>query len=306
MTPQISIILAFRNPGPDFRLAIQSVFAQTFSDWELLLMDDGSTDGALEFARDLADPRVRVFSDGLSLNLNNRLNQLIDLARAPYIARMDGDDMMHPERLEKQYALLRDCDSDTVIGTGAYTIDAASRVMGLRRMCLRQQGGYSATKSFIHPTVIASAEWFRRYRYSESFIFHRSQDAELWVRSSAGSRFVTIDQPLLFYREVGTFSLEKYIGTRLGMVVLASRLARESRIGAAYGISIEVAKLWVMAVAATFGVSSRIVSQRYTKVASSDVAEAEAIIDRIKAVRLPTFSSGVPTSAGVLELSVQV
>src|SRR5262245_11146808 len=106
MTPQISIILSFQNPGPDFRLAIQSVFAQTVTHWELLLMDDGSTDGSLAFARSLDDPRVRVFTDGLSLNLNRRLNQLIDLARAPYIARMDADDVMHPGRLERQHTLL--------------------------------------------------------------------------------------------------------------------------------------------------------------------------------------------------------
>jgi hypothetical protein len=70
-------------------------------------------------------------------------------------------------------------------------IDAASRVVGVRPVSTVQRYGHDATSSFIHPTVAASAEWFRRYRYSESFIFHRSQDAELWFRSSASSRLRT-------------------------------------------------------------------------------------------------------------------
>ena len=106
------------TPGKYFELALKSVFSQTFTDWELILVDDGSSDDSLALARSLKDPRVRVYSDGLTKRLNARLNELVSLARAPYFFRMDADDIMHPERLERQYAELVRSDSNTVIGTG--------------------------------------------------------------------------------------------------------------------------------------------------------------------------------------------
>src|SRR6516225_8834217 len=100
--PDVTVGISFKNPGPYFPLALQSVFAQSFTNWELLLMDDGSTDGSVEFARSLRDPRVRVCTDGYCKNLNVRLNELVSLAGGRYFVRMDADDAMHPDRLKRQ------------------------------------------------------------------------------------------------------------------------------------------------------------------------------------------------------------
>ncbi|HYP13746.1 MAG TPA: glycosyltransferase, partial [Bryobacteraceae bacterium] len=285
--PKISIILAFLNPGEDFKLAIQSVFAQTFTDWELILMDDGSTDGSLEYAQSIDDRRVRVVSDGTQRNLNYRLNQMIDLARGEYIARMDADDVMHPERLAKQHAELQRHSNDTVVGTAAWSLDVANHVVGLRPMRNVQRHGFAATASFMHPTVAASTEWFRRYRYSESFIFHRSQDAELWFRSSPESRFVTIEEPLLFYREVGNFSFNKYVGTQLGLVVLADRLGSTDRLGGLRALTLALAKLWITGVASALGKNQMIVRRRYQPMTRESIDVAEALLRRIQAVSIP-------------------
>ena len=101
MKPVITVGISYRNPGPYFRLALQSVFAQTFEDWELILLDDGSTDGSADMAHSIRDSRVRSLSDGHSRGLNARLNELTSLAQAPYFARMDADDVLHPERLKE-------------------------------------------------------------------------------------------------------------------------------------------------------------------------------------------------------------
>lgn len=288
--PKISIILAFLNPGRDFERAIQSIFAQTFTDWELLLMDDGSTDGALEFVRSLDDSRIRVFSDGTQRNLNVRLNQMIELAQGDYIARMDADDIMHPERLEKQYAILRSHDENTVVGTAAWSLDVQDRVTGLRPMRNKQLHGFAATGSFMHPTVAASTAWFRRYRYSESFIFHRSQDAELWFRSAPESRFITIEEPLLFYREVGNFSFEKYVGTQLGLIVLSHRLGQSHWVQGLAAMSISTAKLWITGVAAVFGLTQKLVRRRYTPMTRAAINEAEDVLRQLRSVPLPIQS----------------
>src|ERR1044072_1769559 len=82
--------------------AIRSVFAQSFRQWRLLLVDDGSTDGSLELMRRVGDSRVAVIADGVHRGLVFRLNQMVAMTETPYFARMDCDDMMHPERLQRQ------------------------------------------------------------------------------------------------------------------------------------------------------------------------------------------------------------
>src|SRR5512138_427624 len=98
----VSIGIPFYNPGRAFEKAVRSVFSQTHADWELILMDDGSSDGSLELARSITDPRVRVLSDGANRGLCARLNQIAREARHGLLCRMDADDVMHPDRLHRQ------------------------------------------------------------------------------------------------------------------------------------------------------------------------------------------------------------
>src|SRR5262249_40560694 len=130
--PDLTVGISFKNPGPHFALALKSVFAQSFTNWELLLIDDGSTDGSLEFAETLRDPRVHVFSDGTCKGLSARLNELVSMAGGRYFVRMDADDAMHPNRLLRQLDSLEKNGRSTVIGTAAYSIDENSRIIGFR------------------------------------------------------------------------------------------------------------------------------------------------------------------------------
>src|ERR1700692_494357 len=102
MVPELTIGLSVYNPGEFLEPALQSIFAQTFQDWELILVDDGSDDGSTELLSLIKDPRVRVLESGLRRGLAAQLNRIVQAARAPYIARMDADDMLDKRRLEKQ------------------------------------------------------------------------------------------------------------------------------------------------------------------------------------------------------------
>ena len=104
----ISIGIPFYNAEAYLEDAIKSVLAQTFQEWELILVDDGSSDGSLDIAKkyEQLDSRIRVISDGLNKKLPTRLNEIIKEAKFNLIARMDADDLMDIERLEKQYAFL--------------------------------------------------------------------------------------------------------------------------------------------------------------------------------------------------------
>ena len=99
----ISIGIPIYNASNYLEDAIKSVLAQSFTDFELILIDDGSTDNSLEIAKSFTDSRIKVISDGENRKLPYRLNQIIQLAKHGYIARMDADDLMDCDRLKIQF-----------------------------------------------------------------------------------------------------------------------------------------------------------------------------------------------------------
>lgn len=209
---QVSVGIPFFNAGRTLGAAIASVFRQSFGDWELILVDDGSTDGSRAVAEEaLHDSRVRLISDGVNRGLCARLNQIAALARCSTLARMDADDVMHPDRLRLQSEFLADTGAD-VVGTSAYVMDDRLRVTGLRRAVpfwTRAQvlrGG-----GFIHPSCLGRTRWFREHPYDDAY--PRAEDLELWARTVEQSRFAVLDRPLLFYREPQRPNLVAYRAT---------------------------------------------------------------------------------------------
>ena len=251
-SPEATIGICFRNPGAYFRLALQSVFAQTFEDWELILLNDISKDGSLELAQGIRDDRVRVFDDGLGKGLNVRLNQMVRLARGRYFFRMDADDAMHPERVAEQVRLLRRHDDSTVVGSAMYSMDSQSRVVGIRGVQSRQQAGFRARRSFHHPTVAASTEWFREHPYAEADIFRRAEDAELWCRTTGVSRFVVMPEPWMFYRE-GSSSFTAYMKQQLVLLYILRERFRRPTARYLIDLSKLFGKLWVGSVFEALG-----------------------------------------------------
>jgi len=301
-SPAVTIGVPFRNPGRYFELALKSIFAQTFTDWELILVDDGSTDGSLQLAQSLDDPRVRVIADGRHMNLNYRLNQITALARGKFFVRMDADDVMRPNRIQTQVDFLRGAESNTVVGSACYSIDEHSTVVGWRRAPKQQRKGFAARHSFVHPTVCARTEWFRSNKYSESIVFHRSEDAELWCRTSDSTRFVVLPEPLLFYRELGTFSYQNYLGTSMGVLFLVREYSK-GPLEYLYLISRECLKCWVSSVVSNIGEFKHLVKIRYKRVAEGERLAAEGVLDTIRQQTLPIRQAVLeracqPVSAG--------
>jgi glycosyltransferase involved in cell wall biosynthesis len=104
--PLVTVAMPVFNAGRHLRPAVISIILQTFTDWELLVIDDGSSDGAVDDILDLDDARIRILRDGSNRGLAARLNEAIDLARGHYFARMDQDDISYPERLARQVDML--------------------------------------------------------------------------------------------------------------------------------------------------------------------------------------------------------
>lgn len=209
---KVSIAIPFYNAERYIAEAIESVIRQTYKEWKLILLDDGSTDNSLNIAKkyELLDSRIKVYSDGENKNLGYRLNQIPTLVDTKYLARMDADDIMHPERIEKQLEFLKENPEIDVLGTNAYTINEFNKVVGVRAK-LDEKEEIIRVNSFIHPTIMAKNQWFKDNPYDVNAV--RMEDAELWYRVREKNNFQMISEPLFFYREFGSSYYKKYFAT---------------------------------------------------------------------------------------------
>ena len=211
----VSVGIPFYNAEKYLNFAILSVLAQTYKNWELILIDDGSTDNSLEIAKKYSaiDSRIRVISDGKNKKLPYRLNQLIDESKYEYVARMDADDVMHPERLKRQLNFLEENQAYDLVSTGLVSIDNNNQVKGFRSVSQLYNDFSIAKISYpiVHPSVMARKSWYSRNRYSEDF--PRAEDFELWSRSSEKKdlKMAVLPDLLMFYREEGSLKINNII-----------------------------------------------------------------------------------------------
>lgn len=202
--PLVSVLLPVFNGERYLRAALDSVLAQTFSDFELLLLDDGSTDRTLAIARSYArlDPRVRVHTRG-NRGLVATLNELLALARGEFAARMDADDVCLADRLERQVAWLRAHPRVVCVGGDHELIDERGRRLTTVRTLLHdaeiQQQALRGHGSICHPSAMMRTEALRRiggYRAE----FYPAEDLDLWLRLGEVGELANLRGAVLRYR----------------------------------------------------------------------------------------------------------
>lgn len=213
--PEVSVLLPVRDGARTLALAMLSVLAQSFGDFELLVLDDGSVDASPDIALRFGDARVRLLRDGMKQGLAVRLNQGIAAAAGRYIARMDADDVSFPQRLARQVARLNAERSLDLLACRALIFDDSGAATGLsphrlshESLCAQPWNGFY----LVHPSWMGRADWFRRYRYHTPGRA-RAQDQELLLRAYPDSRFAVLDEILLGYR-MGPIALRKILSAR--------------------------------------------------------------------------------------------
>jgi glycosyltransferase involved in cell wall biosynthesis len=292
---RVTVGIPFVNDDRTLETAIRSVFAQDLRDWELVLVDDGSTDRSLEIARSIRDPRVRVVSDGENRGLPYRLNQINRLARAPYIARMDADDVMHPARLQVQAAYLDRHPAVDVVDSACFTIDTRNRILGLGNTTALDFAPLSVLRKslLLHPACMGRREWFLQNRYDETLL--RAQDWDLWFRTWEHSEFARITSPLLFYRITGSASVWDYLRkTRRSAMYHLSLIHRRGsqavgRLGT-YLVMLRIVAFHLALVPFALAQrQSRLVHRKSRKLAAWDEAEARTILSRVECTSVPGF-----------------
>lgn len=215
--PYISIGIPIYNAEKFLDYAISSVLSQSYENWELILIDDGSTDKSLEIAKKYAlkDKRIRVISDGNNRKLPYRLNQLIDESKYDFIARMDADDLMHPQRLRIQIECLINNPEIDIVSTGVISINTKNEVYGYRyfETSFLNITELQTAYPIVHATVLVRKEWYIRNRYDVKY--PRSEDYELWCRASLKKdlKVAILSSLLYFYREEGNIDATKMINS---------------------------------------------------------------------------------------------
>jgi glycosyltransferase involved in cell wall biosynthesis len=205
---KISICIPIYNAEKYLPLAIQSVLNQTYRSFELILINDGSKDGSKNIIEKFAqnDDRIKVVDDGVNKGLIARLNESIEMSQGVYYARMDADDVMFPERIEKQLQFMEQHPNVDLCYSQAVSIDSNNEIIGLR------------AKGIIHPTVFAKRNFYLENKYANGF--HQMEDAELWYRTKEKYCFAQIEEPLLFYREDSTPNSKKRGGKKKYVAIL--------------------------------------------------------------------------------------
>ncbi|MGV8878723.1 MAG: glycosyltransferase family 2 protein [Sphingobacteriaceae bacterium] len=207
--PLVTIAIPFYNNRDTIVDAVKSVFAQDYKNWELFLVNDGSTDGSLEMVNQINDIRVQVVTDGINKGLICRLNQISRLGGGMLLARMDADDLMAPDRISKQVDFLLNHPDVDLVDTAAYSITETGKPCGIRGLePLNYTPGAVIRKAMlIHATVMGNRKWFIDNPYDPDYT--RAEDYELWCRSYDVSKFGRVTEPLYFIRE-GKINLKNY------------------------------------------------------------------------------------------------
>jgi len=200
-TPLVSVVMAVYNGEPFVRKTIESVLLQTYSNFEFIIINDGSKDSSLDTIASFKDPRIRCISRK-NKGLTPSLNEGLRAAQGTYIARIDADDIALPSRLETQVAFLETHPHIGLLGTWAYIIDENGNKKGMYTLPhahKKIQRMMFWHNPFIHPSVMFPRAILDTVGfYNENFRY--AQDYEYWSRIIKKYEVANLGEPLLLYR----------------------------------------------------------------------------------------------------------
>lgn len=196
--PRVSVVLPTLNEEAVVGRALDSLSDQTFADFEVIVVDDGSTDGTLDVVRSKADdlPEVRIVERHDQSGIASALNRGVAEAAGEYIARQDADDRSLPRRFERQVLFLEENSDVALVGTGAYHVERNGSRRSRRRVYENPPLEIYKKKSpFVHGSVMMRTAAVRAVGgYDETF--PTAEDRDLWVRMSQEYELRNIDEPL--------------------------------------------------------------------------------------------------------------
>lgn len=204
--PKISVVMGVCNCERTLAAAVDSVFSQTYDSWELILCDDGSTDGTYALAKAYAEKypdRVILLRNDRNRKLAYTLNRCLEAASGELVARMDADDLSHPGRFRKQVEYLLAHPDIQLVGTAMRPFDDAGSYGVMHPPLLPDGKNLMRGTPFFHATVMTYKRVYDELGgYSVLKRTERVEDIDLWFRFFArGFSGRNIDEPLYLVRE---------------------------------------------------------------------------------------------------------
>lgn len=197
--PKISVIMPVYNAQEYIREAIDSILNQTFSDFEFIIINDGSTDNSVEIIKNYNDPRIVLVDNTENKGLVSVLNQGLQLAQGEYIARMDADDISLPNRFMEQVNYL---DKHPQVGI----LGAWFHIFGNKINRIEKKHKFPKLKDILetspvgHPVAMLRKSVFDKYNLQYDKAYKHAEDYELWVRASKLTKIANLQKVLLKYR----------------------------------------------------------------------------------------------------------
>ena len=206
LNPFISVILPAYNAAEFLNESIDSILHQTYQNFELIIVNDGSTDNTQAIIEQYADPRIKCIQHDQNKGLVNCLNEAITLSKGEYIVRMDADDIAFNNRIQLQVAYLNEHPAVSIVGTHAlffekdinaqlpnWELDLNTNTVSEIKKALAWEN------CIIHPTVCIRSEVAKSLLYDVAQINY--EDYDLWMRAIAHNLIIAkINEPLLYYR----------------------------------------------------------------------------------------------------------
>jgi len=210
LAPRISVVMPAFNAAAHVGAAVESILGQTYGDFELVVIDDGSTDGTAEIVGRHADPRIRLLRNPRNLGLIATLNRGLRECRGELVARMDADDISLPGRFAAQLRFLDAHPEVGICGTSIETFGARTERWTI--VCdpalLRAEMLFSS--AFSHPTVMFRRALLLRHGLAYDPAYPHAEDYALWARFAAVTELANLPEVLLRYRLHGESVSERH------------------------------------------------------------------------------------------------
>ncbi len=199
--PLVSVVMPVFNAEKTVVKAAESILSQAYKNFELLIIDDGSTDQSVSLVEKIKDKRIRLIKNGVNRGIVSVLNDALRIASGDLVARQDADDQSSIERLERQVRILTEEPDLVAVGSALHVIDEYGRSVGV--WSYPQSSGLSRWQLLFKTPLAHSAAMYRKLPVCEiggySDAYRHAEDYHLWSRLSEIGGLRSVEEPLLKY-----------------------------------------------------------------------------------------------------------
>lgn len=203
--PKVTVLMTVYNNEKYLQTAIFSILNQTYKDFELIIINDGSTDDTEKIILSFKDSRIRYIQNNKNIGISKSLNKGIKLSKGKYVARMDGDDICHPTRLAKQVLFLDTHQDHGLLGSWYYIIDYNGALISVQRNSTEDAElklSMIFSNQFLQSSILIKTDLIKELMYDEKL--EVCEDYDLWLRCLDKTSVTNFPEELLTYRWHGS------------------------------------------------------------------------------------------------------